>query len=504
MTKMNTRGSWVRVVKFLGVTGLVCGLLVAAAFRSAGKRSPQMGAGPSQVATSQASKISATKSDPNWSAAYGKLPLRFEENQGQTAREVRYISHGSGYELFLTPQEAVLALRPKVHYDLSPLHRSATIRALRKARAAGELTAIRLRLEGANPNAEIEGIGQLPGKSNYFVGNDPKKWHTDVPSYARVKYSGIYPGVDLVFYGNQRRLEYDFVVAPGADPAAIAFAVNGAKKMRINSRGDLVLSIAGGEVELRKPVVYQSVKGQRREIASRYVLAGNRRVSFAVDPYDRREPLILDPILNYSTYLGGGGTASLSDSAFSIAVDGSGNAYVAGQTLSTAFPTGPKGDGIPAPAANAGASFVAELNAAGTQLLYSAYLIGTTTSAFDSAFGIDLDPSGKVYVTGSTLALDFPTTTANALNPGPLIVNANGTAYLTKLDPTVNGSGSLLYSTYLAGTGGDFANSVAADATGNAYVVGQTFSNDYPTQNAFQSMPSKRSGLQRIRPISRT
>jgi hypothetical protein len=490
MTKMKTRGSWVKMAKFVGVTGLVCGLLMVSAFLSAQKRSSQTEGGHSQAVASQASKISATNSDPKWSEAYGKLSLRFEENQGQTAREVRYLAHGSGYELFLTPQEAVLALQSREPHDLSPLHRVATLRALRKTRSSGIQTAVRLRLEGANPQAQIEGMDQLPGKTNYFIGNDPKKWHTGVPTYARVKYSGIYPGVDLVFYGNQRRLEYDFVVAPGADPRSIAFDVNGVKKMRINSRGDLLLSVADGEVEFQKPVVYQNVNGGRREIAGRYVLVGKGHVSFAVDSYDPRESLILDPILNYSTYLGGGGVAPNSDAASAIAVDASGNAFIAGQTFSTAFPTGAKGDGIAAPAANSGASFVAELNPAGTQLLYSAYLIGTTTSSIDAAFGIALDPSGKVYVTGSTTATNFPTTTANALNPGPLTVNANGTAYLTKLDPTVNGSSSLLYSTYLAGTGGDFANSVAADATGNAYVVGLTDSTDYPTQNPFQNAPS--------------
>ncbi len=493
---MKTRGSWVRVAKFVGVIGLVCGLLIMAAFRSVGKRAPQTGVGVSQVAASKESKISTPKVDAKWSEAYGKLPLSFEENQGQTAREVRYVSHGSGYELFLTPQEAVLALRPKTSHDLSPLHRTATLRALRKARGAstGQLTAVRLRLEGANPNAQIKGMDQLPGKSNYFVGNDPKKWHTDVPAYARVKYAGVYPGVDLVFYGNQRRLEYDFIVAPGADPQSIALKVDGARKMRVNSRGDLELSVAGGEVELQKPVVYQNVNGERREIAGRYALVGNGRVSFAVDSYDRREPLILDPILNYSTYLGGGGGALISDAGSAIAVDASGNAFIAGQTFSTTFPVGAKGDGIAAPAANSGASFVAELNPAGTQLLYSAYLIGTSTSSGDTAFGIALDPSGKVYVTGSTFAVDFPTTTANALNPGPLATNPNGTVYLTKLDPTVNGSTSLLYSTYLAGTGGDFGNSVAADATGNAYVVGLTDSADYPTMHAFLGAPSNAFG----------
>jgi hypothetical protein len=493
---MKTRSSWAKVAKFVSLTGLACGLLVVGSYQSTGGRGQKTDARPSQAATNQDSKISATKNDAKWREAYGKLPLRFEENQGQTAREVRYVSHGSGYELFLTPKEAVLALRSKVPHDLSPLHRAETLRALRKARRSGSgpLTAVRLRLEGANANAQIEGIDQLEGKSNYFIGNDPKKWRTNVTSYSRVKYSGVYPGVDLLFYGNQRRLEYDFTVAPGADPKIIAFAVEGARRMRINSEGDLVLSVTGGEVELSKPVVYQSVQGERREIASRFVVTGSNRVGFAVGSYDRSEPLILDPILNYSTYLGGGGTGTLSDSAFAIAVDGSGNAYVAGQTLSTTFPAGAKGDGIAAPAANSGASFVAELNPAGTQLLYSAYLIGTTTSSFDSAFGIALDPSGKVYVTGSTLAVDFPTTAANALNPGPLALNANGTAYLTKLDPTVSGTSSLLYSTYLAGTGGDFANAVAADAGGNAYVVGLTDSTDYPTQNAFQNAPSNAVG----------
>jgi len=234
-------GSWVGVAKFVGVSGLVCGLIMVAAFQIAGKRSSQRETGRSPVAAGQASKISPTNAEPKWREAYGKLPLSFEENQGQTVREVRFVSHGSGYELFLTPQEAVLALRSKMPHDLSPLHRTATVRALRKAprASAGQVTAVRLRLEGANPGAQIAGMDQLAGKSNYFIGNDPKKWHTGVPSYARVKYSGVYPGVDLVFYGNQGQLEYDFVVAPGADPNVIAMKVDGARKMRINSRGDL-------------------------------------------------------------------------------------------------------------------------------------------------------------------------------------------------------------------------------------------------------------------------
>ena len=485
---MNTRGSWVRVVKFLGVTGLVCGLSVAAAFRSAGKRSPQMGAGRSKVATSQASKISATKSDPNWSAAYGKLPLSFEENQGQTAREVRYVSRGSGYELFLTPQEAVLALRAKRPLDLSPLHRTASIRAFRKARRAAQVTAIRMRLEGANPEPQIAGTDPLPTKVNYFIGNDPKRWHTDVPSYGRVKYTGVYPGIDLVFYGNQRRLEYDFVIAPGADPKAIALKVDGARKMRVNRHGDLVLGVSGGEVELRKPVVYQNIRGKRCEIAGRYVFTGDHRVTFAVGSYDLREPLILDPVLNYSSYLGG----SSDDVGYGIAVDASGNAFIAGQTLSTDFPPGTNGavSLIPTPT-NSGAAFVAELDPTGTQLLYSTYLAGTTSNSLESAFAVAVDATGIVYVTGTTFATDFPTKNALTISG-----STNGIAFVTKLDPTVSGSGntSLIYSTFLGGTSGDFGNAIAADASGSAYVAGLTDSTDFPTLNAFQSSPNNLSG----------
>jgi len=480
-------------VKFAGVTGLVCGLLLVAAFRSAGKRSPQTGAGRSQVAASRASRVSATKSDPNWREAYGKLPLSFEENQGQTAREVRYVSHGNGYELFLTPQEAVLALRPGTDFDLSPLHRAAYIQAIREARRTGQMTVIRLHFDGANPEPQMIGTDRLSTKVNYFIGNDPKNWHTDLPSYAGVKYAGVYPGVDLVFYGKQRRLEYDFVVAPGADPQAIALRVDGARKMRINSHGDLVLSVSGGEVELQKPVVYQNINGERHEIAGRYAMAGNHRVSFAVGSYDRSEPLVLDPVLNYSTYLGGSG---LEDNigAAAIAVDSSGDAFVAGQTMSVDFPVGTNGAVVTPPLTNSGAVYVAELNPAGTQLLYSTYLRGSTTNPNESAFGVAVDSTGKVYVTGITFATNFPTT-PTSFNPGPLTTNANGTAFVTKLDPTKSGTASLVYSTYLGGSGtgagSDSGNAIAVDASGvNAYVAGNTSSTNFPTKNPFQSAPA--------------
>jgi hypothetical protein len=500
---MKTWGSWAKAIALIGVAALVGSLGTVIAVRHAGKYLSQGKEAIPTTVTGGIVRPTQAKVNPKWIEAYGKLPLSFEENVGQTAREVRYVSHGSGYELFLTPQEAVLALRSNAPHDLSPLHRMASLRALRKARAAGQLTAVRMRLEGANPNAQIAGMDQLPGKTNYFVGNDPKKWHTGVPSYARVKYSGVYPGVDLVFYGNQQRLEYDFVVAPGADPGAIALDVEGAKRMRINSPGDLVLSVTGGKVELRKPVVYQLLKGGLREIEGRYVLTGKRRVTFAVGSYDRSEPLILDPVLNYSTYLGG----SADDSGFAIAVDGSGNALIAGQTTSLDFPSGAKSLGVTAPAGNLGVSFVAEIDPTGTKLLYSAYLAGKPSDISninEQAWGAAVDSTGKIYVTGQTFATDFPTTSTIAgFKQSPNAGNVNGTSYLVKLDPTVNGGGSLIYSTYIGGTDGtatdlvgDIGQAVAVDNSGIAYVAGYTDSTasttitsptNFPVVNGFQT-----------------
>ncbi|MGB2897672.1 MAG: choice-of-anchor D domain-containing protein, partial [Candidatus Acidiferrum sp.] len=469
----------------------------------------------SVVAAREASGSAGRNQDSKWLEAYGKLPLSFEENVGQTAQEVRYVSHGAGYELFLTPQEAVLSLRDPATYDLSPRHRFKTMRALREASRARMMTAVRMRFEGANPAAQISATDRLLKKTNYFVGGDPKKWHANVPSYARVKYAEIYPGVDLVFYGNQRRLEYDFVVAPGADPTAIRLALEGARKLRISAHGDVVLNVAGGEVVLQKPIIYQMHKGERHEIAGRYILTKGHQVSFSVASYDRSEPLILDPVLNYSTYLGGssneGGGGSQS---FGIAVDANGNAFVAGTTFSNDFPTTTSGKigfdpGPPKSGGAAGAVFVTEMNPTGTAEVYSTYLAGST-----GEFGVALalDPTGKIYVTGLTFSNDFPTTDGTIAgtlagfkqSPNPTNLNV-GTSFISKIDPSISGTGSLVYSSYIGGTGGsaslaDFGNAIAADASGNAYVTGITLSpanpgpvfakTDFPVKNAFQPAPS--------------
>ena len=475
---MKKRGSWIAVGKFAGMTLVVSSLLLLGNFRGAGKRKHTAGENQLPVTGSAAANHREPKNDAKWIEAYGKLPLSFEENLGQTAQEVRFVSHGSRYALFLTPQEAVISLQQGAPRDLSPLHRMAYFRALRKARKAGRMSVLRMRLEGANPGAQIAGIDRLPGKVNYFIGNDPRKWRTDVPSYAQVKYAGIYPGVDLVFYGNQGRLEYDFVIAPGADPKVIQLSLKGAQRLRVNSRGDLVLSVSGGQVALQKPVIYQNVKGDRHEIQGRYVLAGNRRVTLDVASYDISVPLIIDPVLNYSTYLGG---STVGDLGSAIAVDSLGDAFVTGTTSSTTFPSTPGGFG----AGNAnGVAFVTEVNPTGTALLYTTYLGGT---GGDFGNGIALDnsgsganPGGNVYVTGATFSTTFPTTAANALKP----ISAGaalGTSFISKINPTASGTASLVYSSYLGGTDGtsanpDVGNGVAADVNGNAYVTGLTAS----------------------------
>jgi hypothetical protein len=399
-------------------------------------------------------------------------PLRFEENQGQTAREVRFVSHGGGYELFLTPQEAVLALHPARRLDLSPTHRTAYFKAQREARRAIKTAVLRMRLANANMATRIAGIDPLPGRVDYFLGQDPSNWRTNVPSYARVKYADVYPGVDLVFYGNQRRLEYDFIVAPGADPKAIALNVEGSRKLRVNSHGDLLVTVSGGEVLFQKPLVYQQINGERREIAGNYALSPDHQVTFAVAHYDSSKPLIVDPVLIYSTYLGG----ELDDTGQAIAVDSLGDTVVAGTTLSLQFPT-TSGAFTPSPLASNlfGVVFVAKMDPTGTHLLYSSYVGG---SGGDSGLGVAIDGSGSICVTGETSSTDFPTTT-NALKPGPNAGNANGTSFVFKINPTLSGASSLVYSSYLGGTQStltEFGNGIATDANGLVYVVGLTAS----------------------------
>jgi hypothetical protein len=383
--------------------------------------------------------------------AYGQLPMSFEANQGQTDAQVNFLSRGSGYTLFLTPGEAVLSL------------------------AAGEANdVVRMRIVGADPNAPSAGLQAQAGRTNYLVGSDPSQWQTDVANYGKVEYQDVYAGIDVVYYGNQRRLEYDFVVAPGADPNVIRLAFDGVQSMKLDAGGNLVLHTASGDLVKDAPVVYQESDGARHSIAGRYLLDGGQ-VRFEVGSYDHALPLVIDPILSYSTYLGGKGN----DRGYGIAVDSAGNAYVTGYTVATNFPTK-----NPLQPATAGADdvFVTKLNSTGTGLIYSTYLGGSNA---DWGFGIALDSSNNAYVTGWTRSTNFPT-----VNAFDTTLGGTTDAFVAKLN--ANGS-ALLFSTYLGGSNGEEGHGIAVEGVGNAYVTGWTYSaasvSDFPTTpGAFQTV----------------
>jgi Bacterial Ig-like domain (group 3)/Beta-propeller repeat/Dockerin type I domain len=392
--------------------------------------------------------------------AYGQLPLSFEANAGQTASQVQYLSHGSGYALFLTENSAILSLT----------HASASAAGSKSPPANSTGVALAMNLVGANPHATVAGLDQQSGITNYFIGNNPSQWHTGIANYAKVEYKSVYSGINLVYYGNQQQLEYDFVVAPGANPNNIQLKFQGANSISLDAQGDLVLHTDSGDVLQHAPVIYQVVGGVRQMVAGRFVLGPQDRVSFHVGPYNASLPLTIDPVLSYSTFLGG----NTYDAGTGIAVDGSDNAYVTGYTLSTDFPTVTGAF----QSSNVGYdAFVTELNPSGTALVYSTYLGGSST---DEAYGIAVDGSGNAFVTGQTNSTDFPTT-SGAFQTS---LGGNQNAFVTEL----NASGSaLVYSTYLGGSSFDTGNGIAVDNSDNAYVIGATLSNNFPTTSgAFQ------------------
>jgi lamin tail-like protein/beta-propeller repeat-containing protein len=429
----------------------------------------------SATVTQPPTKLEATTKQ-QIAETYGKLPLTFEANQGQTDSSVQFISRGSGYNLYLTPAEAVLTLRKentKAKTGANQLTGYGIARVLDSSGRLGkepistDMTTMRMKLVDGNENAEVTGLEPQSARVNYFIGNDPQKWQTDVPIYGRVQYKNIYRGVDLAYYGKQRQLEYDFIVSPGADPKQIRLGFEGVRKIRIDESGDLVLTTKGGDVRQHKPVIYQEIAGSRQEIVGSYVVKANQEVGFEIGTYNTGQPLVIDPVLSYSTYLGG----NSDDAGNGIAVDSAGNIYVTGFTYSANFST------LNAyQSGNGGSSdvFVTKLTASGG-LSYSTYLGGNADDVGDD---IALDSAGNAYVTGVAFSNDFPTLNAYQVNNGGL-----ADAFVTKL--TV--CGGLGYSTYLGGSGHDVGQGIGVDSAGNAYVTGQTLSNDFPTINALQT-----------------
>ena len=426
-----------------------CSFLIAAGVAFAG--------GPS-VKTPETAPVQKTR------AALIGLPLSFEANLGQTDPTVKFLSRGDGYALFLTPDSAVFKLR---------------------ASGSNSTAVVRMKLAGAAANAKIFGAETLPGTVNYLNGNDAGKWTTGIGTFARVNYQGIYPGIDLVYYGTQRQLEYDFVVAPRADPNQIALEFSGAQP-DLGPDGNLVLKLDGAPLTFRNPVVYQMKGGKKELIAGRYRFVDGR-VQFALGKYDRKRPLVIDPVLNYLTYLGGTnadfigvaiyyGGANASNPTQGMAVDASGNVYMTGYTQSTNFPVQNAFQAINT--ANGQTGFVAKLNPAGNQLIYSTYfgasVLGDATST--RPYAIAVDASGSAYVTGYTNNPNFPVTGAAYQRVcGITFNNASNcpgaqSAFLSKFSPS---GASLVYSTFL-GHSNETGVAVAVDSAGRAYVVGNS------------------------------
>ncbi len=357
---------------------------------------------------------------------YGKLPLSFEINHGQTDGQVKFLSRGPGYDLFLTATEAVLTLRKPHSQRLDKAEASASPTLSKDdSSSRTQTTVLRLKMIGADPGALVEGRDELPGKVNYLIGDDPKNWHANIPTYGRVHYAQVYPGVDMVYYGNQMELEYDFVVSPNADPRIVKFNVDGAERLRIDNTGDLVITVDQSEVKLRKPVLYQiNDQGKRNEVRGSYVLKGSE-VSFKVRSYNSKKALIIDPVLSYSTYFGPAA------SALAITVDPSGNAYLTGSATSAIFPT-TAGSLKPASTQDIPDAFVTKLNSAGTALIYSTFLGG---SSLDTGRGIAVDSSGNAFVTGDTNSNNFPT-----VNP----IRSSTSNFLTTLDAGGHWSGQFI------------------------------------------------------------
>ena len=395
------------------------------------------------------------------------LPLIFEPNQGQANLDpadarARFVARGAGYSLFLGSEGAILST---VSRDQS-----------KRKGTPGTLMvhSLEMKLAGANANPSLSGAEALPGKSNYILGNDPAKWRSGVPQFARVRYEKVYPGIDLVFYGNQGRLEYDFQVAPGADPSQAEIEFNGAKQLAVED-GALVIKSDGQSVRLEAPRVYQEIAGQKRTVAGSFVLRGANRAGFLIGTYDRSRELIIDPILNFSTYFGGSGDEH---STF-VAVDGSLNIYITGSTTSPNLPAAGGSVFQPALAGPQNvyvAKIIPPLGSIQASLAYVTYLGGSGT---DSPVGVGVDAAGDAYLAGTTSSPNFPTTTtAYQLVPETGSVGTTH-VFVTELNPTA--TAPLNYSTYLSGNNTDAASGMTIDALGDVFVTGTTSSTDVPT-----------------------
>jgi hypothetical protein len=411
-------------------------------------------------------------------ASLARLPISFEPNQGQTDSTAKFVAHGRGYALYLTPSEAVLTLPER-------------------SQSYFRQAAVEMQLAGANQQPEIVGAERLAGRSNYFIGNDSSRWLRNIPQFGRVKYREVYPGIDLTFYGNQNQLEYDFEVSPGSDAHQIALNFKGATDVSVAKNGDLVLDLGGRELRFEAPHVYQKFSAGIQTVAGAFVMRGKDTAGFEVGTYDHSRELVIDPVLAFASYLGGGGEESCTSITGAsvgfvphcpaIAVDSGGRIYVAGATTST----GTFNTITPVVIGVMGTSdvFVSRISLGSTggvttsTLDYVTYIGGASGIQYPAGIGVD---SGfNVYVAGTTNSATYPTT-SSAFQTAPAA--AGNHVFVSKIDS----NGSLNdYSTYLSGNGVDTASNMALDSQGRVYVIGTTTSSDFPTTiGALQAHPA--------------
>lgn len=432
---------------------------------------------------------SSLKSKPGARAILGQLPILFEPNQGQADPRAKFLAHGPGYSLFLKTDGAVLAMQ--------------TAHASRPESGEPFLGEqfVNMTLVGANPAAALTGADPLPGKSNYLIGSDPHKWHSGVPQFGGVRYASVYPGIDLIFYGNQSRLEFDFRVAPGADPSQAELQFDGASKFEL-SGGDLILTgeDAGG-LRLQAPQVYQRDGDRHKPVAGRFVLRAANRVGFEIGAYDHSRELIIDPVPVFSTYFGGSGA----ETSPSVAVNGNGNIYIVGTTQGSPASTFPNGPTVGNPpqtligplslsAATPSHIFVAEIDPSQpASVVYETFIGGTGS---DSSIGIGVDNGGNAYIVGNTSSTDFPTGGEPGVGGIPYQTGPEATKAKTQCVPSptctsvfvsvlsgasaIPGS-TLTYSSYLSGNGDDQATGMTIDTKGDVFITGTTTSQDTPS-----------------------
>ena len=478
------------------------------AIASTARTTPQPAAAPSLAKSAAAIRV-----HPQLKSS--QLPLNFEENQGQAPNEVKFISRAKDHTLLLAKDEAFLVLPQPFEKSqrsssepkeaLNPFSFDKLTEQLNNANpqsASDAPSVLGLRLMGASSTVQPVGESLQQATSNYFIGNDPSQWHTNIRNFARVSYPEVYPGVDLVYYGNQRRLEYDFIIKPGTDPRQISWKIEGESASvattSVDPQGNLLVSDGKGVVRVEKPIAYEisdSKAGRTRQrrhyLDAQFVAKNDGQFSFAVAGHDPNKTLVIDPVLAYSTYLGGGST----DIGYAIAVDSSDNAYVTGQTLSTNFPItngslqtmcASCSGNNPTPDA-----FVTKFTSSGT-LVYSTYLGGNAADGGGAlqAMGIAVDTSGDAYITGQTLSTNFPVTAGAFQMTCSSCGSSIPDAFVTKLNPS---GSALVFSTYLGGSALDAGAAIAVDSSGNSYITGLTSSNDFPTHD---SLPAPNNFLQ--------